>query len=80
MLLLAKFYDYIEDIWRKFIPLNISTIQRQLGLTKLFSSKTFRLYGTCVQCTSCVYAHTFEGEGLNNTGNHSSFDRHPIMN
>ena len=27
-----------------------------------------------------VYAHTFEGEGLNNIGNHSSFDRHPIMN
>ena len=31
----------------KFIPLNISVIQRHLGLAKFLSSKNFQLYGIC---------------------------------
>ena len=35
--------------WRKFYPLIITTIQRymQLGLAKILSHESFRLYGTC---------------------------------
>ena len=40
------------------IPLNISAIQRYLGLAKFLSSENFRLYGMCGKC-GCVCKHMY---------------------
>ena len=69
LLSLAKFYhvnflscvnDYIEDMatfttLAKFIPPNISAIQRYLGLAKFLSSENFHIHGNSMQQTKIVH-------------------------